>query len=265
MVAQFGGGAHEGAARPVIVGASTRDGRITPEVPAREVGRIVAGGRVVVIKGAFEARAMLEYRDALLRWAAETPPFPHGQSPSAFPEVNYHRVDDGVIKSVCPHVFHQFGFNTVERLEEYVGEPSARVAGALRALQNDVAGTDFPLSLTGLRLKALHYPAGGGFLAEHTHPLEPQRVGLILSLSRVGEDVAEGATCFQTPAGRIDTTRDHDIGDVIIFRYDLPHEVTAVDPRRPLDWQSGAGKWSVVLELRGTHGLSHGRGPQMAS
>src|SRR5437762_8674736 len=30
---------------------------------------------------------------------------------------------------------------------------------------------------TTLFRSLLHYPAGGGFLTEHQHPLEPQRVG----------------------------------------------------------------------------------------
>ena len=116
-----------------------------------------------------------------------------------------------------------------------------------------------------MRLKILHYPAGAGFLTEHSHPLAPQRIGLITSLSQIGEDVTTGATCFQTPSGRVDTTNVHDIGDIVIFRYDLPHEVTMVDEHQTLDWNSAAGKWSVVLELRETHALSHNPPPLKAS
>lgn len=255
---------HLSVISPVLLKSSSKDGQITSEASDEEIAGLVSEGQIVILKGAFPPRTMLDYREALTHWGLDNATFPHGTSPSAFPEVNFHRIDDGVIKSVCPHVFHQFGFNTLEGLDEYVGRPSRHIAGSMGALQNRIAGTDFPLSLTGLRLKILHYPAGGGFLTEHSHPLEPQRIGLITSLSRIGEDVTKGATCFQTPAGRVDTTDWHDLGDIVIFRYDLPHEVTPVDEHKTLDWNSAAGKWSVVLELRETHALSHNQQPGKA-
>ena len=45
-------------------------------------------------------------------------------------------------------------------------------------------------------------------------------------------------------------------GDVIVFRYDLAHGVKAVDPEKEIDWKSESGKWTVLLELRETHGQS---------
>ncbi len=250
---------------PIMIKSSLKDGTIVSEASHREISDLVSDGRIVILRGIFEPQLMLEYRDAVLRWARLNSPFPHGTSPSILPELNFHRIDDGVIKSVCPHIFHQFGFNSIGKLDDYVGKPSRDIAEPMRVLQNEFAGTDFPFSLTGLRLKILHYPSGGGFLAQHSHPLEPQRIGLIASLSRIGEDVRTGATCFLTPYGRVDTTESHDIGDIAIFRYDLPHEVTIVDADQPLDWNSAAGKWSVVLELRETHALSHSRQSASAS
>jgi hypothetical protein len=248
------------AISPVLLKSSLRDGEIISEASYQEIAALVADGQVVILKGAFDPRMMLDYRAALTRWARDNATFPHGTSPGAFPDINFHRIDDGVIKSVCPHVFHQFGFNTIEKLDEYIGKPSLEIAESMRVLQNRIAATDFSLSLTGVRLKVLHYPAGGGFLTEHSHPLEPQRIGLITSLSRI-EDVTTGGTCFRTPAGRVDTTHAHDVGDIVVFRYDLPHEVTMVDEDKTLNWDSELGKWSVVLELRETHALSHNRQP----
>ena len=253
------------AISPVLLKSSWRDGKIVSEASYEEIAGLLSEGKIVILKGAFEPGIMLEYRAALMRWTRDNATFPHGTSPSAFPDRNFHRIDDGVIKSVCPHIFHQFGFNTIGRLDDYIRKPSMDIAEPMRRLQNEVAGTDFPLSLTGVRLKILHYPSGGGFLAEHSHPLEPQRVGLIASLSRIGEDVRTGATCFLTPSGPVDTTDSHDIGDIIIFRYDLPHSVTTIDEDTTLDWNSAAGKWSVVLELRETHALSHSRQSRSAS
>jgi hypothetical protein len=251
--------ANQTAAEPLLLRCLGKDGKIVCERSPREIGAIVSEGRIVILKSAFDPESIRKYRDALMCWSKEAEMFPHGKSPSAFPDLNYHRIDDGAIQGVCPHIFHQFGFNTIEQLPEYVGRPSMQIAEAMRTLQNEVAGTNFSLSLTGVRLKVIHYPSGAGFLAQHTHPLEPQRIGLIASLSRLGQDVKSGAACFHTPFGRVDTTHDHDIGDIIIFRYDLPHEVTVSNQGESLDWKSPAGKWSVVLELRETHGKSHGQ------
>lgn len=233
-----------------------KDGAIGAEVSGAEIARLLSEGRIVILKGVFPPDEMLAYRRAVTRWRDSTPPYPHGQSPNSTPDVNYHRADTGVIKSAIPHVFQQYGFNTPARLEAYVGRPTQWIAELMLGLQNNVAGTSFDISLTGMRVKLLHYPAGGGFLTEHQHPLEPQRVGLITSLSRVGTDFHTGGTSFRTPYGRVDTTAQHDIGDIILFRYDLPHAVTPVDEGREIDWRSEAGKWSFVLDLRETHGLS---------
>jgi hypothetical protein len=240
----------------VLLQGFIKDGAIGAEVSYTELACLLAEGLIVILKGVFPPDQMLDYRRAVMRWRDSTPPYPHGQSPNMTPDVNYHRADTGVIKSAIPHVFRQYGFNTPERLEDYVGRPTQWIAGLMLGLQNKVAGTSFAISLTGMRVKLLHYPAGGGFLTEHQHPLEPQRVGLITSLSRIGVDFHTGGTSFRTPFGRVDTTAQHDSGDIILFRYDLPHAVTPVDEGRELDWRSDAGKWSYVLDLRETHGLS---------
>lgn len=245
------------SALPVIVEGFLKDGKIASHTSFSDIAAQVFEGRIVVIKGVFEPEMLLDFRRQLVSWWKSNPPFPHGKSPNTAPEINYHRIDDGVIKSVCPHIFHQFGFNSPNKLADEIGQPAQIIAESMKDLQNKVAGTDFDISLTELRLKILQYPAGGGFLAEHSHPLEPQRIGLITSLSQIGTDFAAGGTFFQTPFGRVDTLAHHDIGDIILFRYDLPHAVAAVDENQALDWNADTGKWSVVLELRETHALSH--------
>ena len=243
----------------VVLRGKVRDGAIHAEIPYAAIADLLAEGRVVILKGVFPPEELLAYRRAVTHWRDETPPYPHGQSPNLTPDVNYHRADTGEIPSAIPHIFHQYGFNTPGRLPDYVGLPTQRIAGLLLDLQNNVGGTQFDISLTGMRVKLLHYPVGGGFLQRHHHPLEPQRVGLIASLSRIGEDFRSGGTSFQTRFGPVDTLRDHDIGDVILFRYDLPHEVLPVDEDEAIDWPADTGKWSFVLDLRETHGLSQTR------
>ncbi len=239
----------------ILLEGRINDGAIVAEESLTHVKRLIDAGQVVILKEVFSPQVMLDYRRAVSRWRDSTPPYPDGQSPDSAPDVNYHRADKGVIKSPIPHIFQQYGFNTPERLESYVGEPTRMIADLMLGLQNSVAGTSFDISLTGMRVKLLHYPAGG-YLAEHQHPLEPQRVGLIASMSRVGADFTSGGAFFRTPFGIVDTSADHDIGDIILFRYDLPHAVTPVDEGRAIDWSSDTGRWSFVLELRETYRLS---------
>jgi hypothetical protein len=241
---------------PELIRASFREHKVEPEEPDSYIRQRVMGGRVVILKSAFDPGLMLQLRSALIKWSGTHPPYPEGRSPNSTPAENYHRVDDGTIPSALPHIFHQFGLNSINRLEPFLRDPANLIAQAMLDVENKVAGTQFDLSVTGLRLKVLHYPAGGGFLEQHTHPLEPQRVGLVLSASKLETDVGTGGTYFLSPFGRVDAAPYHDIGDLILFRYDIPHGVSRVDEDRAVDWRSEAGKWSVVLDLRETHGQS---------
>ena len=241
---------------PVLIEASIEDGAIRSRLQDSEIAALVSTGKIVILKNVFAPERAIELRAAATRWWNNTAAFPHGQSPSGLPTLNYHRIDDGKIASSLPHVFHQICFNSLETLDEEIREKVGSVVSLMRDLQNRVAGTNFDFDLSGLRVKVLRYPAGGGYLSEHEHPLEPQRIGLIASLSRIGTDFVSGGTTFRTPFGFVDTNEHHDIGDIIIFRYDLAHAVRPVDQQQQIDWDSDAGKWSVLLELRETHGQS---------
>jgi hypothetical protein len=84
-----------------------------------------------------------------------------------------------------------------------------------------------------------------------------------------GDDIAFGEErdgwaflpqCIRYPCGGgrfraqdgswVETKSRRDIGDVTLFRYDLGHDITPVDPEQPLDWSDNSGRWSMVLPLR---------------
>jgi hypothetical protein len=150
----------------------------------KNVRRKVMFGDIVILKNVFTAKDMLDLRSKVISWGNENSLFPHGESPSKYPDLNYHRIDDGSVPSVCPHLFHQYAFNDIEKLQEKYAISFDHIAKKMTIIQNAIAETSFEISLTELRLKILQYPEGGGFLTEHTHPREPQQIGLILSLSR---------------------------------------------------------------------------------
>jgi hypothetical protein len=243
----------------VLIEGVIKGDEIHSEVDFRQIAALLTNGQIVILKRVFPSAALLDYRRAAVRWRDSTAPYPNGQSPSSTPAINYHRADTGAIRSAIPHIFQQYGFNSPQLLPDDVGRPTRWIGQSMLALQNSVAGSTFDISLSGMRSKLLHYPSGGGFLTEHEHPLEPQRVGLILSLSRLDADFNSGGTVFRTPFGRVDTGPHHDIGDIILFRYDLPHEVSPMDQGKKIDWNSEGGKWSFVLELRETFSRSQAK------
>jgi hypothetical protein len=228
------------------------DGTVCVEGGYDALSNTVMTEGVAVLKRAFDVDWLISVRELLMEWARATPILSHGTAlQNVDRDINFHRIDDDATKSSAPHIHHHFNFNRIDLLAEPQRSRLLAIYRPMRALQSGVAKTaaQFPPSDGPYRLRpqVIQYPAGGGFFAEHVHPFEPQRVGLILSLSRRGIDHREGATTFTINGTRIDTSPMHDCGDILLFRYDVPHGVSAVDPGKAIDWSSAAGRWSAVL------------------
>ena len=102
---------------------------------------------------------------------------------------------------------------------------------------------------TGLKLhpQAIHYPAGGGYLAAHIHKKSPQEIGVIVHGTQKGRDYTSGSTGFQTKDGIVDTDDLCRPGDMIVFNYGQLHWVTPCEMEKALDAQSIAGRWVFVM------------------
>jgi hypothetical protein len=232
--------------------AQLSDGAICVEGGLNKVTDVVMTKGVAVLRGGFDPTYVVKIRDAIMQWSQSTPAFPHGTAiQNVDQNLNYHRIDGDPAKSSAPHIHHHFNFNRIDRLSEPLKSRLFLIYDLMRVLQNRIAGTSAQFSPTGdkykLRPQVIHYPAGGGFFAEHVHSLEPQRVGMILALSQRGADHVTGATTFAIGNIKIDSSPTHDCGDIILFRYDIPHAVTPVDPHKTINWNSSAGRWSMVL------------------
>ncbi|HEX4937537.1 MAG TPA: hypothetical protein VFX11_02615 [Candidatus Kapabacteria bacterium] len=212
-------------------------------------------GTVVILKNAIPAERALHLRDSIVAWRNQREVVSFSVNTNA-PGINFHRIDAHPEKSQLPHIFHQHGFGQTNSLTPDFSSELLAVANPMLNLQNAVAHTRYSFSMPEVRIKALQYPCGGGFLMKHTHPIDPQGVGLILALSKSGSDFGKGGTTFVTPAGFVDTSAWHDAGDLILFRYDLEHAVGPVDSDSVLDWNSDKGRWTLVLELLSTHNRS---------
>jgi len=222
------------------------DDEIRPDTPVNELGEHILTGDIVVLKSVFEPGALREIRQEVFEWGTNTTPVVKDPEQA---DASFHRIDDNPEKSSCPRNFHfyNFVFNDSTGVEQTVKPYFEK----LRGLQNSLAETDVPFDPTRspcLHPQVIHYPAGGGGFSMHSHPFIPQKVGLILSLSEYGTDFENGGTRFATLDGEIvDIEGSHTIGDIALFRYDLPHEVTPCDPKNELRFDRPGGRWSMIL------------------
>ncbi|MDE0779549.1 MAG: hypothetical protein OSB67_02240 [Alphaproteobacteria bacterium] len=228
-----------------IIDASYDGASISTAVPAQEIGDLVVRDGLALLKGAFPADLLRGILDGVFAWGQTT-------APQREAETSSHRIDERPVKSQTPHTFHSHNFQLCPGAIDAEMDTLIRpVFTAMRDLQNAVAKTNagFEPDPAGrlMRPQVIQYPSGGGFFGKHVHPLEPQRVGLIVGLSEKGRDFNNGGTIFRVDNTDYSFEDTHDMGDIILFRYDLPHWITPIDANEQLDWTHQAGRWTMVL------------------
>jgi len=95
----------------------------------------------------------------------------------------------------------------------------------------------------------IHYPRGGGFFDWHIHPRNPVNYGLIHKLSKRGSNFMKGATeilCSDSDVLKVEEYSD--IGDLVLFKYDLKHRVAPCDPDNDLVFDIN-GRWTAILPI----------------
>ena len=235
----------------IPLGARLDGGRLVLDRPDGEAASLIEEGRLLLLPGCPEEDALAWRRD-VHAWSRQRPPHPRGESASV-PGVSFHRLDDESFPSHLPHVFHQFALCDGTHGDPALWRESLRLLGPLLALQNRLAGTDLSFSDPQVRVKITNHPVGGGYLVRHAHPLKPMRVAVFLSLSRPGADYGEGDVVFHVDGAPVALREHFAPGQAVFFRYDLPHEVTPVDPGAPRDWSDRAGLWLASVELVESH------------
>ena len=225
---------------------------IEPEMPVAEISRRVLDRQIVILKSAFPAAKLLGFRATISEWASSAPLSPHGKALQDIgPKENTHRIDDDPSRSATPHIYHTFNFNDFTTLPSGLQKLCKDVFEPMRVLQNQLTGNSAEFSSHHdqfrLRPQVMQYPTGDGFIAKHRHALLPQKIGLILNLSRRGFDYTCGGTSFELPGGTVDIEQGHDLGDIALFRCDLDHYVTPVEPASAREWELTRGRWVAVL------------------
>jgi hypothetical protein len=223
------------------------DGDIRPEQPMPRISEEVMSGNIVVLKGVFAADELLAVRRAVWNWSKDFAP-----APEPSPTVNCHCLQSGISRlQKTPHVYHSYNFNRISALPADLAGGLFRFFQPLLRFQNAITGNSARFEAFDQPIAAhpqvIQYPLGGGLFGRHIHPLSPQRIGMIVALSRHGVDFDRGGTCFDVDGVVIDIEPYHDIGDIALFRFDVPHWVTPADLRRKFDWHCELGRWSMVL------------------
>jgi hypothetical protein len=207
-------------------------------------------GDVTILKDAVPRNLVRRARDSIQAWSLSTP------------ETREHPREAGggahlasylPARSQSRYIFHSHEFDTGAKLP--VVQDVMPVYEHLRRIYCGLIGDEiaFGEERDGQSFlpQCIQYPRGGGFFQEHFHALLPQRIGLILSASTYGEDYTVGGGRFRSQDGSwVETEGHHDLGDVTLFRYDLGHDITPVDPHVPLDWTHNSGRWTLVLPLK---------------
>lgn len=99
------------------------------------------------------------------------------------------------------------------------------------------------------KVQVIHYPKGGGFFDKHYHPRYPTNYGIIITLSEKYNDFKEGVTNFVINKKNISLEKFNvSRGDLILFRYDIPHFISPVDPNENLKFDK-KGRWTLILPV----------------
>lgn len=235
--------------KPVCLAGSFVDGKINAEGSASQVAETVMGGQVVILKGVFasETERLVALRHAVFNWSQETEPLNEPE-----PSTNCHCRQAGVSRlQQTPHVYHSYNFNRISQMPPPLSEQLHSYFKPLCDFQNSITGNSARLEGSegdlALHPQIIQYPLGGGVFGRHFHPLNPQKIGMIVGLSQRGTDYDRGGTCFDANGSVVDIEPFHDIGDIALFRFDLPHWVTPSDLRFKFDWNSERGRWTMVL------------------
>ena len=96
--------------------------------------------------------------------------------------------------------------------------------------------------------KIIHYPRGGGYFDWHTHKRYPQNYGLILNLSKKNKDHEQGTTLFKLKGKLFSFEKILNQGDLILFKNNIPHAVSKVDPYHDLTFND-KGRWTFTMPI----------------
>lgn len=232
----------------IRISAQFKDGQIVPEIPVDEVMRLVNEPNIVIVRTGIPASTLRQVIDATRAWAARTP---LAEGPDTF-DNNQHKQRLHIAKiQQAPQLFHDHTFDALPDLDAPMKETLLNVFDPMRKFWNSLTGNGEEYGIRRgqpyFHPQVTHYPLGGSFFGRHWHPLNPQKVGMIMALNQYGQDYTSGGTGYVINDHIVETEGFQDIGDLILFRYDLPHWVSPSSFADRFSWDDPAGRWVAIV------------------
>lgn len=233
-----------------ILAGKLVNNEVTAEEDVSTITSRIQSGEIVVIRDVFDKNELLALRDRIHEFGTSTPEFNPDRTANT---VNFHRIDNNHPKMMVRRIAHFYRFSYHNSDEAGV----FKFMHPINILRNQVAGLprdytfynddDGFLSQPAM----LHYPAGGGYMMTHVDPLHPQQVELVLLLSERGTDFQTGGLKAKSISDEdfVDIEGQLKIGDICMFRPDIPHGVEAIDKEMPLDWKQSRGRWIMFSPI----------------
>lgn len=197
---------------------------------------------IILIKNFYEKNICKEIKEACHFFSKNTPHFLGNVL-----EETFFQIDVLPTKVQTNRIFRSFHFNKNNGSNVYTKVIS--FFDKMEEFQKNYVVPDNQIPNGFKRgYQILHYPKGGGYFDWHEHPRHPVNYGLIVNLSEKKIDFNEGQTEFKVGNDIIKIDEYADIGDLVLFRFDLEHRVAPCDPNEDLLFSSN-GRWTAVLPL----------------
>ncbi|OIN56422.1 hypothetical protein [Arsenicibacter rosenii] len=232
----------------ISVNATFVNGEIVPEIPYEEIMRLVNEPKIVIVKSGIPEHLLKNVIESTWSWSQRVPA---SEVPDTF-DNNQHKRRLHIARiQQAPQLFHDHTFDAIKDLEGSFKETLLTVFDPLRTFWNNLTGNKEEYGIRKgqpyFHPQVTHYPLGGSFFGRHWHPLNPQKVGTILALNKYGRDYHSGGTGYIINDTVIETEGFQDVGDIILFRYDLPHWVSPSSFADRFNWNDPAGRWVAIL------------------
>ncbi|MCC3860004.1 hypothetical protein [Pseudemcibacter aquimaris] len=144
-------------------------------------------------------------------------------------------------------IFRTWNSSSIEDIKE---KPVSTLFKEMSEFQNQfISSHDKMQSDMFIQPQIIHYPKGGGFFDWHYHPRFPVNYGLIVNLSEKNKHFFQGGTEIECEDGSVIKVEEYsNIGDLILFKFDLKHRVASCDPDEDLIFDKN-GRWTAVLPI----------------
>lgn len=204
---------------------------------------------ILIVRGVFSNKKVLDVKNQVFKFGLKT----KEKNPKR--NVNtkaFHRIDINHKKMRVKRIAHMYRFSYKNFAQTKIFD----LIKPLNIFRNKIANLSDKFSFfdeeSGYvsQPAVLHYPAGGGYMQTHVDPLVPQAVEMVLTASERGSHFNEGGLNVKSKFGKwIDVEKKIKLGDIVMFRPDVPHKVNVIDGDGKIDWKNKKGRWTFFSPI----------------